>query len=400
MILLLPVNIRSIFKSSYYVHISLCLVIMTLYSSQSILFNKLVSKGCFRAISCAAIYTMNIKQNKTHFQFGHVNQCSTRNIHISSKKNLDMSSLNTENCSEHLLMCNNTNHGNNENSNNYKTQVIQWVSIMLILCGNTLTISVIYKYKYLRTKTNALVCSLSFGDLFVGISLIPETVFGIFNAYDANSLESFIFFSIKQTGYMISVSHIAFVASERYIYVMYPLRYHSLVTVNLIKCILCICWTLPVLLGITSVLIILLLGKEYFKYFEIASNILYLTVGLIATWVYTRILHVVAKQRQRILAEQNVVTMETGGSKMATQGPHKSTLALGIVVIMYVVLWSPMCVITLLFYFGVLKENSVIENCFIVGSTLASLNSAVNCFIYAWKNSGFRKAYKRLFSCD
>ena len=104
-----------------------------------------------------------------------------------------MSNLNTGNCSEHLSTCNNTNHGNNENSNNYKIQVIQWVSIMLILCGNSLTITVIYKYKYLRTKTNALVCSLSLGDLFVGISLIPETVFGIFNAYDVNSLESFIF---------------------------------------------------------------------------------------------------------------------------------------------------------------------------------------------------------------
>ena len=311
-----------------------------------------------------------------------------------------MSDSNTENCAEYLSECNDTIQSSNGSFTSLGIQVIHWILIILIVCGNSLTITAICKFEYLRTKTNALVCSLSFGDLFVGIALIPETVFAALKSYDLGALESLIFFGIKQTGYMISVVHIAFVASERYIYVMYPLRYHSLVTVNIMKCILCICWILPMLLGITSVLIILLLGKEYFKYFEIASNILYLTVGLIATWVYIRILLVVAKQRQRILAEQNVVTMETGHSKMATQGPHKSTLALGIVVIMYVVLWSPLCVISLLFYFAPLKENSATAISFMVATSLASFNSAVNCFIYAWKNSGFRKAYKNLFSCQ
>ena len=311
-----------------------------------------------------------------------------------------MSDSNTENCAEYLSECNDSIQSSNESFARLGIQVIHWILIILIVCGNGLTITAICKFEYLRTKTNALVCSLSFGDLFVGIALIPETVFAALKSYDLGTLESLLFFGIKQTGYMISVIHIAFVASERYIYVMYPLRYHNLVTVNIIKCILCICWTLPVLLGITSVSVILLLGKEYFKYFEIASNILYLTVGLIATWVYIRILLLVSKQRQRIQAEQNVVTIDNVGSKMATPGHHKSTLALGVVVIMYVVLWSPLCVTSLLFYFVPLKENSATATSFLVATSLASLNSAVNCFIYAWKNSGFRKAYKNLFSCQ
>ena len=279
---------------------------------------------------------------------------------------------------------------------------IMSIMLLMIFCGNILTIIAILKFKHLRTKTNALVCSLSFGDLFVGISLIPDVTYVMLEKYKKDdSIDMIIIFGIIQTGYLVSVAHIACIASERYIFVMYPLRYHSLMTVKVIKLLLCICWIVPFLLGLTYVAVIKCLGSEYFMYFEIVASILHVLVGLIASFVYTRILLVVAEQQKRIIAEQNAVTKDTGRSKINTaSNQHKSTLALGMVVIAYVLLWSPVCITTILEYFSSLPGNETFEICSEIAYILSSSNSAINCIIYTWKSTLFRKAYISLLKCQ
>ena len=271
----------------------------------------------------------------------------------------------------------------------------------MIFFGNILTIAVIFKFEHLKTKANALVCSLSFGDLFVGISLIPFIIYELFNRYDGDSFDEIIIFGIIQIGYLVSVVHIACIASERYIFVMYPLRYHSLVTVKVIKLIICCCWIVPVLFGITSIVIIITLGVDYFMYFEVGETVFYVLVGLTASFVYIRILLVVGKQQKRIAAEQNAVTNATGRSKINTKtSQHKSTLALGIVVFMYVFMWSPICITTILQNFSSLPGNEAFEYFAGVAGILSPLNSAINCIIYTWKSSIFRKAYASLLKCQ
>ena len=276
--------------------------------------------------------------------------------------------------------------------------MIMSIIILMIFFGNILTITAIFKFENLRTKTNALVCSLSFGDIFVGISLIPDIVYEMFAKYDEDSFEVVIIFGIIQTGYLVSVTHIACIASERYIFVMYPLRYHSLVTVKVIKLIICICWIIPILLGLTSVLIIIALDVDYFIYFEVGAAVFYVLVGLIASFVYIRILLVVAGQQKRIIAEQN--NIDTGRPKISRGSQHNATLALGIIVIMYVFLWSPLCFIIILQYFSSFSGNVAFEICSMIASILSPLNSAINCIIYTWKSSIFRKAYASLFKCQ
>ena len=256
----------------------------------------------------------------------------------------------------------------------------------MIFCGNILTIMAIFKFGQLRTKTNALVCSLSFADLFVGISSIPEVIYVILDKYDEDSFEMLIILGLKHIGYLVSVTHIACIASERYILVMYPLRYHSLITVKVIKLLVCICWMVPIIVGLAYVVIIKCLGK-YFMYFKIGARILNVLIGLIASWVYIRILLVVAKQQKRIEAAQNTVTIVTERSKINTgSSQHKSTLALGIIVIMYVLLWTPLCIITILEYFSSFPGNEAYEICYVTAYILSSANSAINCIIYTWKS--------------
>ena len=182
---------------------------------------------------------------------------------------------------------------------------------------------------------------------------------------------------------------------------MYPLRYHSLVTVKVIKLIICCGWIVPVLFGITSIVIIITLGVDYFMYFEVGETVFYVLVGLTASFVYIRILLVVGKQQKRIAAEQNAVTNATGRSKINTKtSQHKSTLALGIVVIMYVFMWSPICITTILQNFSSLPGNEAFEYFAGVAGILSPLNSAINCIIYTWKSSIFRKAYASLLKCQ
>ena len=275
--------------------------------------------------------------------------------------------------------------------------VIMCIIILMIICGNILTIMAIFKFEHLRTKTNALVCSLSFADLFVGISLVPDVIYSILDKYgEEDSVDVIIYYSILQTAYFISVLHIACIASERYIFVMYPLRYHSLITVKVIKLLLCICWIVPILVGFVFVVTVTLLGIKYFMHFYVGASIFYVLVGLVESFVYIRILYVVDKQQERIASEQNAVAVVSRRSQINRNSQHKSTLALGIVVIMYVLLWSPICITNILEYFSSLQDNLAFEICTSVAEILSSFNSAVNCIIYTWKYTVFRKAYVKI----
>ncbi|KAJ7382021.1 hypothetical protein OS493_037609 [Desmophyllum pertusum] len=99
---------------------------------------------------------------------------------------------------------------------------------VLVIAINVLVISLFFYKEYLQTKTNSLLISLAVSDLMVGVLAIPLSI--ACNAI----LEEGVCIAAALIYRFIAVStmyHILVVTLERYIYVMYPMKYINIVTV-------------------------------------------------------------------------------------------------------------------------------------------------------------------------
>lgn len=128
---------------------------------------------------------------------------------------------------------NNTHINDTANSRNesFFNPVYDSFQILLSICVitvNLLVISLFASREYLQTKTNSLLISLAVSDLMVGLLAIPMNV--ICNAFlivGVCSSATFIYRFIAVS----TMYHIMIVTLERYIYVMYPMKYINIVTV-------------------------------------------------------------------------------------------------------------------------------------------------------------------------
>ena len=108
-----------------------------------------------------------------------------------------------------------------------------------VIAVNLLVISLFVCREYLQTKTNSLLISLAVSDLLVGLVGIPMNV--ICNA--------FLGVGVCMAGALIyrfiavsTMYHILLVTLERYIYVMYPMKYINIVTVPRLLMVIASVW--------------------------------------------------------------------------------------------------------------------------------------------------------------
>lgn len=99
---------------------------------------------------------------------------------------------------------------------------------VFVIAINLLVISLFIHREYLQTKTNSLLISLAVSDLLVGFLSIPLTI--ACNAFldDGVCISATLIYRFNAVSTMY---HILIVTLERYIYVMYPMKYINIVTV-------------------------------------------------------------------------------------------------------------------------------------------------------------------------
>ncbi|KAL9979103.1 hypothetical protein ACROYT_G016712 [Oculina patagonica] len=98
---------------------------------------------------------------------------------------------------------------------------------LLIITVNGLVIFLIYKKKTLRTLTNMFLTSLALSDLMSGLVGIPLLLICLVGDIVNVCISSTIF--IRFTA-ISSVCHVLLIACDRYIFIVYSLNYHFLVT--------------------------------------------------------------------------------------------------------------------------------------------------------------------------
>ena len=284
--------------------------------------------------------------------------------------------------------------------------VLSGFTFICILIGNSLTISAIIKYKWLRNKTNYLLFSLAIADILVGITTQIRIIFHqvIQHSCDWYALSTIIISLLGTMAYEISSIHIIVIAWERHLAVTRPFDYHSM-TMKTLYCAILVPWMLPIMIAIISFGIISHIGiknvcanwYQLWSVADISINLLcYITGAVLMVVMSLRVMRVLKKHLKDI---QSLAVGDCECNRTISKSELKATKMLATVAAAYLTAWLPHFILGIVILSGVYMNPKVIFGLSAATVYIGYNNSAINVLLYAIGHKDFKKAYMYLISC-
>ncbi|XP_078372698.1 adenosine receptor A2a-like [Oculina patagonica] len=249
--------------------------------------------------------------------------------------------------------------------------------------GNFLVCVAVVTSPRLRRSSNYLLFSLAIADLIVTMVCEPLVVavlvkMTFFNDCAANLERPYQILS--RLSCSSSVVHMAAISVDRFIAVVYPLHYKSIVETYGLKAMLITSWALPIAVPILAAIIPADFPKGFLGVSMFALG--YATVLL----SYLLIVISLAKHRK----ERNQLRAHSSSDITQSSVEIRVAFTLAIVIIVFTASWFPL--VTVFFATGKLlvKRHGI---AFMWIRTLALSNSAMNFVIYGSRMRNFREAY-------
>ena len=285
--------------------------------------------------------------------------------------------------------------------------IINSFSGLAAVIGNLIVLITFTKSPSLRQPCHYLLASLSAIDLFVGLAVNPlyimltNLVSWQFREENLLQLESFFAMSSA----MIIMHSLSVMSIERYIAVIHPLRYYSVVTVKRSCISIIIVW----LFGFTFNSVFFALANEDLpKLWIICGLITGLFPMLVIVFCYGKIFQAARVQSRRIaVAECSVTTVHSRNEKDAVTNTEtarsveakrtkKTAWTVAIVVVVAVVLSMPVSVVSVLQIVATdLCRRRQYNRVWMWAATLSLTSSAMDPWIYAMRIREFRAFFKR-----
>ena len=273
--------------------------------------------------------------------------------------------------------------------------ILGWVLSFLTITGNLFTIFLICSRRNLRTKTNAFILSLAVADFFVGLSVIPSMFFcDNFCEWPRRWL-SWVNFT-RWLFSNASVVNLCVLVLDRFIAIVHPLKYITLMTRRRITQAIFFSWALSVSYNALKDTVCLVLfqndtSKCPFIWPTIISEFLPCVV-LILCFV-SMIFHVCRHdQSARTLAKQlrfnHRVSFKTHHEKSAV-------IMMGIVIGVFLVCYGMYLRCSFLILFHTTSSPCNDEKYKI---PVLVLNSAINPLAYAFLKRDIKREFKRIVS--
>ena len=251
--------------------------------------------------------------------------------------------------------------------------------LMLIsIFGNALVLAAIIKTPSIRSTSMHMLCSLAVSDLLVGLISQPLYI------ASALSKESSLAKAMITIGFyfcLVSLATVTAISVDRYMALIYHMRYATLVTHSRVRYTLGIIWTISLL--VNSIYFLSINGL-YAILLGVISDILL----LISAFSYIRIYLIVRRHQSQMLAQQQAVqtiSAEYGARMMRLKQSALNTFVFYIVLI---TCYFPMYIILTLYGISY-RKLQVVRN-FVI--TLVFMNSAINPFLYCWRIRELRVA--------
>ncbi|EDO49062.1 predicted protein, partial [Nematostella vectensis] len=277
--------------------------------------------------------------------------------------------------------------------------VFMCLLIVASLLGNTLVCTLVARSQRLQTNSNFFVCSLAISDILVSVTVIPfDIVYWIYfprwplGGYLCNLWNALFFVFLSA-----SVLNLLAVSADRFIAVVFALRYESFVFPRVVKYSLVAIWGYSVGIGI---LIFFILVPPRDEVYSFEMNPLlhgYLLVGnvlapfILMTTFYFKI-YLIARGHAKRVGMKGKSVCDLIGREL------RVAKALGIVIATFVLCWLPFEVINVMILLDEGVETCAVEVADTVFCWLAYLQTALNPVVFALTNSEFRRAFCRMFS--
>ena len=266
--------------------------------------------------------------------------------------------------------------------------VIFGLLISVIACTtNALTLMAVYKKQSLHTVTNYFVAALALSDFFVGFFALPLWVArSLLHVGDEAHPLSVCVDCVYVLSVAVSTYNLCAVSLERYIGVLYPLRYNTIVTVFRFKCVAAI------ICAVSSFIASLRLIIREDDFWITAVCTVFIFPGVVISYCYFYIFKEVLRQ-QRTIREQGVPVIAS-----YTQN-RKAAITVAIVTIVFYLTTFPALAFSIVEVSDKhtsCEENQSSESWGTWALFLTFSNAALNPWIYAARKKEFRDALKRI----
>ena len=283
--------------------------------------------------------------------------------------------------------------------------VFLFVIMVSCIFGNTLVCIASVKFSYAQSYSEKFIFSLALSDIFVAALVIPfDIIYWIaFPRWPLGGVVCSLWNSFFFLFLTASVLNLTSISIDRFLAVVYPLRYQVWMTPRLNKFMIACVWVYS--FGIAILIILLLEPPEdgtysfdlnpYFHGFLLIGNVFVPFVIMII--LYSKI-YIIAKRHAR---RAGVATSSTSSrSRRSFARELKLAKTLGIVVLCFVICWLPFELINVMILMDEGVINCAIEIADTVACWFAYLHSSMNPLLYAFASTEFRRAFKKLLSIN
>ncbi|XP_067671180.1 adenosine receptor A3-like [Haliotis asinina] len=282
------------------------------------------------------------------------------------------------------------------------TVLINLVLCVIICAGNTLTIVAVWKTVSLRTVPNMYVVSLAVADLLAGfmslyqcVKFLPDMQ-KIFDCYKFMCLTRHM---LLVTSLGASVLTMVVLAVDRLVYIKFCLYYDRMITPRRALVILGAAWGLAILVGSVSLYHNSWETASQCTMFEVFTIYLhlytlvpaYIVCCIVIACCYLYIGYICYRHRRDILRQEQLTAPDVAHTSSRLRQGWKLIQLFMMVFGTFIVCWTP-CMVALAVGYTSGISTDVMN--FLV--PLAVANCGMNFFIYAFKNSDFRRAFKNI----
>lgn len=295
--------------------------------------------------------------------------------------------------------------------------VILLCSVVLILAaiivaGNSLVIASVISNRRLQSKTSAFITSLAVCDLIIGLVLMPLIVVSnTLGPAVQNGLDyCHVTISVAIMLMFNSVANLGAVTFDRFLAVVVPLRYKSIMTKRVIVPIIAFVWIFSTVFGFIPFMgwrTVVKLKPGSGLFCQVPLNlapgyiITVCVVGFLPSIfvlvAYLKIFQTAYLHEVRIAAAINSVLRNQTELKLNMIKEMKAAKMVALVLGAFIISWAPLYIIMIV---DIAMKNAVNSYIYAGGVIFATLNSALNPVIYASMNSEFRDTFRALIQCQ
>ena len=230
------------------------------------------------------------------------------------------------------------------------------------------------------------ILSLTIADLVIGLTMTPLYICyaAIQDPLWLVKLEGFLWIvTVTATTHSLSA-----VSTDRLISVLYPLRYHQIMTKKRCRVVILLIWLGSLIFGLPRLVL-----NDFVKLEKLWIACSVATVGiplLVMSFSYGRIFAIVRKQSGK---------WKNPNALGNTLGNKKAAVTIGIIVCLFVVTFIPSAVV----YFMLLLENNLckeyqLNDAWLWAALVSFCHSSFNPWVYGFRYRELRKDFLTIFS--